>query len=236
MPTLPASPRRPLQSPSPAPRAQATTLPDPALPHPEPKATRGSGWVGFFKEFIRSPKSIGACFPCSRRLGRRMIEGIDVESAGAVVEFGPGTGTVTRAILERLGKDTRFLTIERNPTFAAMFRQRHPTVPLVEGDAADVRAICRSAGLGPLRCIISGLPLLLFDEPTRNRILAESVQALEPGGVFAQVTYCIDGLPAAKATRRLMEQHFTTVRPRKVVWRNIPPAFVYQCVRETPAA
>jgi phospholipid N-methyltransferase len=48
---------------------------------------------------------------------------------------------------------------------------------------------------------------------------------------MTQVTYHADGLPTAKALRRVLENNFTTVEPTRMVWRNIPPVFIYRCVR-----
>jgi phospholipid N-methyltransferase len=54
---------------------------------------------------------------------------------------------------------------------------------------------------------------------------------MRPGAYYTQVTYHADGLPTAKALRRMLEGHFTTVEPTRMIWRNVPPVFIYRCVR-----
>jgi len=195
------------------------------------KKKNAGGPFVFLREFFRSPKVLGAAFPTSIRVGRAMVKGVDLEHAHAVAEYGPGTGAITPAILDRISPSATFFAVERNEKLADVFRERFPDVKLYEDDAANIRDILKKEGVRQLDCIVSALPLLLFPERTRERILREAVGALKQGGVFCQVTYSIDGLPAAKAVRKLMETHFTEVRQAGKVWRNIPPAFVYQCVK-----
>ena len=56
----------------------------------------------FFRQFLRSPRSIGAVLPSSPALARVMLAPIDFSTAQAIVEFGPGTGALTREIAARL--------------------------------------------------------------------------------------------------------------------------------------
>ena len=66
----------------------------------------------FFRQFLRSPQTLGAVAPSSRRLARVMVGGLPLGTAEAVVEFGPGLGAVTGEILRRKGEGTRFFAIE----------------------------------------------------------------------------------------------------------------------------
>jgi len=72
----------------------------------------------FFQQYILRPASIGAVAPSSQALAREMLDWLELESAQAVLEVGPGTGSMTEALAELLGiEDTvelewRFATEE----------------------------------------------------------------------------------------------------------------------------
>src|SRR6185437_14229458 len=53
----------------------------------------------FLNQFRNTPRSIGAIAPSSRQLAEAMIAPIDFKAAKVIVEFGPGTGVMTGAIV-----------------------------------------------------------------------------------------------------------------------------------------
>ncbi len=55
----------------------------------------------FFKGWIDKPKAVGSIVPTSSFTAKRMASVIDVSSGLPVLEVGPGTGVITRAILAR---------------------------------------------------------------------------------------------------------------------------------------
>jgi len=54
----------------------------------------------FRRRHLRNPRQVSAIAPSSRTLARAMTLGLSPKS-GKVVEFGPGTGRFTEAILAR---------------------------------------------------------------------------------------------------------------------------------------
>jgi phosphatidylethanolamine/phosphatidyl-N-methylethanolamine N-methyltransferase len=198
-----------------------------------PQRARASAGRGvFLREFFRSPRVLGTCFTSSRALAAKLVDGLDLTRARAVIEYGPGTGAVTGAILDRIPGDCRFFAVERNPILARVFRARFPDVTLFEHDAADVRRLCARAGVrsGAVDCIVSGLPWLAFAPTVQRAILKETVAALAPGGGFTTVTYSAGRLhPKARPFRRLLQSFFSEVTVSKPVWLNLPPASVYLC-------
>ncbi len=55
---------------------------------------------------------------------------------------------------------------------------------------------------------------------------------LAPGGQFATFAYWQGvALPSGKRFARLLDQRFSSVGRSRTVWKNMPPAFVYRCVR-----
>ncbi len=186
--------------------------------------------VRFLRQYASAPTRIGAVAPSSVGLSRVMVEELDLPTSAAVVEFGPGTGVVTREIRRLIPKSCNFISIERDPTFANVLRKRHPNLNLVEGSASDARSICDSAGIGQVDCIISGLPWAAFPETLQRSILDASINILKPGGKFVTFAY-LQGLmlPAGGRFKKLLNEYFHVVDKSRTVWMNVPPAFVYRC-------
>ncbi len=184
----------------------------------------------FLREFFREPHRVGAVAPSSPVLGREIVSGVGLEAAGVVIEYGPGTGAFTAQILPRLRPGAVYLAIERNPSLADSFRKRFPGVPLMEGCVENVATMLQSAGADRADCIISGLPWAAFDADLQDRLLGATLDVLCPGGTFATFAY-LQGLllPAGKRFKHKLRQHFARVTRSPVVWRNLPPAFVYRC-------
>jgi len=186
----------------------------------------------FLVEFVRRPQSVGAISPSSSHLGREIASHVGIEDAESVVELGPGTGGLTRAILAALPGKATFLAIDNNPTMASLFRSAFPDVNLVEESVEKLADIAKEHGMGQVDCILSGLPWANFDDGLQNRILEQIVTVLRPGGWFATFAY-LQGtmLPRGRAFRCKLGDRFATVTRSAVVWRNVPPAFVYRCRR-----
>ena len=133
--------------------------------------------LAFMREFVKAPHVVAAIAPSSPRLAKKMIDGLDLRGAGVVVEFGPGTGTFTKAVLEALPADwlgrvptsngasagpasalpngagdpggaRRFIAIEFNKALADILRKRYPQVAIHNDDAANVVKILEREGLG----------------------------------------------------------------------------------------
>ena len=184
------------------------------------------------REFIAKPTTIGAVAPSSEYLARMLLEGLDLQNARAVLEYGPGTGSVTDHIRKAISPRTRLAAIEVNPRMASLFRQRHPDVTLFEDTVANARRICDYAGMDLVDCIVSGLPWAAFSEPLQVKFLDEMMRVLRPGGRFVTFAY-VHGLALPTAIRfaDLLQKYFATVSKSPVVWRNVPPAIVYRCRR-----
>jgi len=201
------------------------------------------GRFAFVKEFVRQPKVMAAVAPSSRKLAAKMVEGLDVAHARAIVEYGPGLGTFSKAVIDRIdlagatwkpGEEggCRFIAIERNERMAELFRQRFPGVSLFHDDAANVRAICESQGLTSVDYVVSGLGWPSFSDDLRLRILEATAEILKPGGEFRTFGYHVGLLMrGAWHFRSTVRRLFSKVTISEVVWGNMPPAFVYRCIK-----
>ena len=188
--------------------------------------------VLYLREYLKKPTEIGAVAPSSDELARAMLEGLDLENARAVVEYGPGNGTITDHIRRKMSPHTKLAAIEINPRMAGLFKERHPDVLLFEDTVANARMICDYAGMDSVDCIVSGLPWATFSELMQVKFLEEMMRILRPGGDFVTFAYVHAlALPMSKRFANLLHKYFRSVSKSPVVWRNVPPAMVYRCRR-----
>src|SRR3954452_1265201 len=68
----------------------------------------------FLRGFLKNPVMVGSVIPSSRVLIDRMLGPVDWANTKLFVEYGPGVGTFTRPVLERLAPDARLVTIDTN--------------------------------------------------------------------------------------------------------------------------
>ena len=168
--------------------------------------------------------------PSSPALCREITSHINIESAEAVIELGPGTGVITDEILARLNPQAKFIAIELDKKLYTTLRQNRPDLNIVNDTAENLPAIMEHAEIKRLNTIVSGLPWAAFPEKLQLGILSSIVSSLCDGGYFTTFAY-LQGLllPAGIRFRRLLKKTFNEVKISHVVWNNFPPAIVYRC-------
>ena len=186
----------------------------------------------FLKTFLLHPTQVGAIAPNSTALVRMMVDGIDWSSARGVVEYGPGTGVFTAGIIDHIQPGTKFFAIERSPDLVKATRNRCPGVDVVEDSVTNVEQHCAQRGIIQVDAIVCGLPWASFSDSLQQEIMDAMFRVLKPGGQFATFAH-LQGLalPAGRRFARHLSRHFSVVEKSPTVWRNLPPAFVYRCVR-----
>lgn len=176
----------------------------------------------FLRQLLTNPREVSAISPSSPWLARAMASGIKPH-LGPVVEFGPGTGRLTEAILAR-GVAPQDLTLfEMNGDFVDHLRARFPGVHVHHGPAQDAPNILGKA----VAKVVSGLPLLSMPMALRRSIVAAAFAILSPKGAMVQFTY---GLQPPLPPEELAGLGLRVVQGAKV-WRNLPPARVYRLYR-----
>lgn len=186
--------------------------------------------IHFFQTFVRRPRSVGALSPSSPALARAMIQGLPLDTADTVVELGPGTGAFTGPILERIGAHATFIALELDASHARVLRRRFPKILVYNDSAERVGDYLAAQRKKRANCVISGLPWANLDSSLQTRIMDSIMSALGADGVFTTFAYLhARWLPKARRYRSRLERLFSRVETSPVVWKNLPPAFVYRC-------
>ena len=163
-------------------------------------------WL-FLTHFRKSPRTVGAIAPSSRRLARAMVDGLSLEHKPGVrvVELGPGTGSVTGEIARRLPADAVCLAIDVDPVFSARVGARWPQITSVCDHAERLVSIARARDLLPIDHIVSGLPFASLPASSARAIVEAIVSSLGPGGTFTTFQYVhAYGFPSAVSVRQTL--------------------------------
>ena len=194
-------------------------------------------YLNFFEEFIRNPRQMGAIAPSSPRLAEAITSWPHLDKANVVVEVGPGTGAFTPFILDRLKPGAKFFALEINEKLCDKLRERHPGIKIYCDCATQIRKYLMENGAQHADCIVSSLPWALFDADMQTNLMAALYDALRPGGRLVTFAY-LQGtvLPSGRRFHKCLRNHFEKVSRSSVVWRNVPPAFVYRCTKSKQVA
>ena len=185
------------------------------------RKTNLGDYARFLGAWLRQPRQISSIVPSSHWLGRLMAGQID-PAGGRVMEFGAGTGPLTREILARGVPVDQLEVVELDSELASGLRRALPGVRVLE---APAQAIADQAlgGIGGYQCVISGLPLLAMSKALQHDILAEAFRLLRPEGVFVQFTYSL----FPPLDRDVAQALGLEVARVGTVLRNVPPATVF---------
>lgn len=175
----------------------------------------------FLRGFIKHPVMVGAAVPSSRATVDKVLGPVDWDNCKLFVEYGPGVGTFTEHVLNRMAPDATLIAIDTNADFIRYLRGKFTDSRLfpVTGSAADVRQIIADCGFDHADYVISGLPFSTLPPGVGAKIAAETEKALRPGGAFIVYQY------SAKC-RDFMAPHFERI-DRGLEWLNIPPCQIF---------
>jgi phospholipid N-methyltransferase len=171
-------------------------------------------------------RRVGAIVPTSMHAARAICARIDNSRPIVAVEYGPGNGVFTKALLDRLHPESLVLAIEVHRDFAERLERRFGTTApdrarlvIRHGDAANVNEYLADAGVKSADVIISGIPFSYLDDSVRRSIVARSHDALVPGGKFIVYQYTF------KMCDYLAEQFDVT--PTRLLL-NLPPLCIIE--------
>lgn len=167
---------------------------------------------------VSDPKHVASLFPTTRAAAKAIAEQVRPD-ARRVVEFGPGTGVTSRALLEHLGSTSRLTAVEINKDFAVELSDIHDArFSCVHGNVVQIAPRLDGLVGGEIDAIVSGIPFSLLKPEQRNEMIRNCKDALQPGG--ALVLYQVSRLMLPT-----VRKHFADV---EVILepRNFPPYFI----------
>lgn len=194
----------------------------------------------FATEALNNFQTTAAIVPSSRYLVRHMLEPLPLRQARTVVEFGPGTGVMTEALLQEMPAEAQLLAFEINPRFTEYLRERFndPRLILINGCAETIGEVLTQYGHKKVDAVVSSLGLAIMPNKIRQDIFQNLMPYLHEQTVVTQFQYLhgmlvheveVEQLQRYSAAR-FLRGYFGSVT-QKLVWRNLPPAVVFTCRR-----
>jgi phosphatidylethanolamine/phosphatidyl-N-methylethanolamine N-methyltransferase len=196
---------------------------------PPNETMSGRAWK-FVSAFVREPLKVGAIWPSSETLSRAVADACIFDPRDTVVELGPGTGNFTQLLASRLDKSGRLVALELSATNVDVLRRRFPEGEIHFDSAEHLATYVQPKAA---RCVVSGLAWGNMLPAMQDRIMSAITNSLAPGGQFVAFAYShARYYPTTLRFRKLMFREFKRVETTPIIWRNLPPAYVYRCWRD----
>ena len=191
----------------------------------------------FAEEALADFSTTAAISPSSHHLAAAMLKPLPLARTRVAVELGAGTGAITRALLAELPPLATLVVFEINPRFYNYLKTHFsdPRLVLIHSSADNLDRELRQRGYLQVDAVASSLGLGLMSDRERHSLFDQLVPFVHDRTVLTQYQYihalqCEKGRVSRLDLRPLLGQYFASVKS-KVVWRNLPPAFVFSCRR-----
>lgn len=164
-----------------------------------------------------------------------MLRPLPLDNARVVVEVGCGTGVMTRGLLGRMAANATLLAFEINPRFLGHVKSsvNDSRLVLIDASAETIQEELQHRGLDHVDAALSSLPLAFMTEEQRSKFLGSLADVMSDTAVFTQFRYLTgvqlkNGRLEIFRLKKVLLNYFRSVR-HSIVWRNLPPAFVFAC-------
>ncbi|MDZ4814999.1 MAG: methyltransferase domain-containing protein [Verrucomicrobiota bacterium] len=196
-----------------------------------------------FKEFRESFHTTGAFIPSSRYLSREILKPWSHRTKPAsILEVGPGTGAITKELIQSLGKGDDAWIVELNEAFYLHLKEKFksepswkkvaPLVHLIHGPVQELTED------GRFDYLICGLPFNNFPASLVRSILRKFELLVKPGGTVSFFEYAAvrelkspmspkeEKLRLASVGKSLKRFSAKHKNDAVLIARNLPPAWV----------
>jgi phospholipid N-methyltransferase len=193
----------------------------------------------FVAEALINFPTVAAISPSSSYLATAMLEPLPLARTRVALELGAGTGAITHTLLDQLPPHATLLVFEINPRFFNCLRRSisDPRVILINSSAENLDSELGRRGIRQVDAVTSSLGLAFMPDHERQALFQRLSPFLDAKSVFTQYQYIhglqfVGGRLRRLNLRLLLSQYFGSVQSR-IVWRNLPPAFVFTCHART---
>ena len=174
--------------------------------------------MSFLAQFLKQPKEIGSIIPSSPFLGKTMANFVPEHDDRFIVELGPGTGPITKALVKIGLHEENMICLEQSQKLVDHLKSRFPHLNVIQGDACELNELLGEKS-GKVHAVVSSLPLKSIPGGIVDKIIDEMDKCLMDDGVIIQFTYDL------RKKKSPLLKKFQRV-DCKVVLGNVPPARV----------
>jgi phospholipid N-methyltransferase len=137
----------------------------------------------FFLVRALSGHRVGAITTSSRYVIQEALQDI-TGPLDTIVEYGAGTGTMTKNLLQRLAPNGKLIVIESNHQFIEILKQLSDTrLHIIEGELEN-QLLDAKHGFFNVDLVVSSVPFSFIAPMHRQKIILASKKMLAPNGNF----------------------------------------------------
>ncbi len=187
-----------------------------------------AAWL-FFQRWMANPKSMGSITPSSAALRKLVRENIVCGPDEVVVEFGGGTGAITRALLEAGIPGERVYSFELDNQLARYLRGAFPDINVIADDCRKAAELLGPEIVGRVGTVVICIPTATLPPSVQREVVDAAFSIMPRGNRFILYTY----MP--KST---LNQKALNIRGKRLDWTplNVPPASVWGYWRDEQPA
>ena len=169
-------------------------------------------------------KNIASVTPSSKFAVQKVCKKMDFNGKRVIVEYGPGTGVFTRALLRKMNPESKLIVIETNPNMTSLLKKiKDPRVYIFNDTAENVEDILMHCGEETADYVISGIPFSLFKKDKKHLILGNTQRVLSDDGKFLVYQFTLTLVA-------YLRKYFNNIS-YDFVLLNIPPLFIFEAVK-----
>ncbi len=183
--------------------------------------------TSFFIEALKDFKRVGSFFPSQPALIKKIVRLVKPVNGMVIVELGAGKGPITKALLEKMPAKSVLLVFEVKEEFADYIQRnvKDKRVRVICDDARNAGKYLKEMKLGGADYVVSAIPMGTSNARENLQLLLAIKKMLKAGGVYIQFQYLL-------SSWREVKKVFGKSKIVSFVANNVPPAFIYQCVKE----
>ncbi len=127
---------------------------------------------------------VAAFTPTSRRVIQKIVRELEPQHE-FIVEYGPGNGVATTALLARLPTHGKLVAIELNKDFYNDLKTiDDPRLRVIHGNVTEVVKQLTALGLPRIDVVVSSIPFSFLRPPAWQAIILDTYKALAKNGIF----------------------------------------------------
>lgn len=183
------------------------------------RRSANAAWL-FFLRWLANPLSMGSVTPSSETLGRLITRQVQCGPDEVVVEFGGGTGPITKALLDSGLPPNRLYVFEIDPELADYLRRNFPGVNIIHGDCRQAGHLIDHLHVGKVGTVVCGIPMVTLPVDVQREIVQESFSIMPAGRKLLLYTYM---------ALSPLNMKSLGIRGKRLAWTpaNFPPASVW---------
>lgn len=175
--------------------------------------------------FLRDISKTGAVAPSSKFLANDIVRALKAQIHSSdrplrILELGPGTGTLTKAIIAALRPQDSLELVEINPHFCRMLRRKFKD----DGIRVHYEDVLKFEPGIRYDYVFSSIPYESIPEEISEQIWRKKVALCAPDGMISYYKYLNINRFRCKYEKQLVKQLCVD---KKVVFLNLPPAQLF---------